>query len=195
MAAYAQAMLNRLYNSWVYGAFLMSLVLVVLSPIYTPTWNRVQLLTFFSLLIYIFHQYEEHDGDRFRIFVNQILADGREALTKANVFWINVIYVWVLLAIVNLAVHCVAPGWAVAASYLLLVNALAHIGQAIVMRRPNPGVYTSIIFFVPLGSWLLVTAWPMATFTQQVVSFAAVIALHAHIVLLALSHKRKLGVK
>jgi hypothetical protein len=188
-------MLNRLYNNWVYGAFLTSLVLVLLSPIYARNWNRIQLLTFFSLLIYIFHQYEEHDDDRFRVFVNKMLAGGREALTKANVFWINVIYVWIFLAVVNLAVHYVAAGWAVAASYLLLVNALAHIAPGIVLQRPNPGIFTSIIFFVPLGSWLLITAWPFATIAQQFVSFAVVILLHAHIVWMALSHKRKLGVK
>ena len=42
------------------------------------------------------HQYEEHDNDRFRIFMNRILAGGHDALTHPAVFIINVPGVWAL---------------------------------------------------------------------------------------------------
>jgi hypothetical protein len=52
-------------------------------------WPSVWLLMFAMTPAYMFHQVEEHRGDRFRIFVNQHVFRGVEALTSLAVLWIN----------------------------------------------------------------------------------------------------------
>ncbi len=51
-------------------------------------------------------------------------------------------------------------GWGVVAAWLLLVNALGHLGQALALRRPNPGLWTGLALFLPLGQAILWALWP-----------------------------------
>jgi hypothetical protein len=133
------------------------------------------------------HQYEEHDADRFRQFVNTVIGKGREVLTVPDVFVINIVGVWAVLAatfwLVHLAGPGTGPGWGLIAVWLILINAAAHIGQAIALRRYNPGLLTAILLFLPLGLVTLRTLAPLATIVQQAASLAFAIALHALIIL------------
>jgi hypothetical protein len=52
-------------------------------------WPSAWLLIFAMLPAYMFHQVEEHTGDRFRVFVNQHVFHGVEALAPLAVLWIN----------------------------------------------------------------------------------------------------------
>lgn len=173
--------LSRLMTHWVYGGALAGVLLLALAPVLTDGWPRGETLAFLTLPAYMLHQWEEHDADRFRRFVNDHLAGGAEALTIADVFWINIIGVWALLAAVFWLMHGVDPGWGVIAPWLLLINAAAHIGQAIAMRRPNPGLWTALAIFVPLGIATLVLLWPTASAPQHALALALVIAVHAAI--------------
>src|SRR5271170_5796943 len=93
-------MLNRLIANWVYGGFLAGLLLLALTPpIIAQGWPSSLLATFLCLPVYMLHQYEEHDNDRFRRFVNQSLGKGREGLSLGAVFVINVPGVWGVIAI------------------------------------------------------------------------------------------------
>src|SRR5208282_2200477 len=98
-----------------------------------------------QLPLYMIHQYEEHDADRFRRFVNQHIAGGREALTLADVFVINVPGVWGVIAASCYLAWVVRPGLALIAIYLTLVNAGAHVGALVALRRYNPGLITAIV--------------------------------------------------
>ncbi|MFN4204665.1 MAG: HXXEE domain-containing protein, partial [Tabrizicola sp.] len=109
------------------------------------------------------------------------LADGVEALTVPAVFWINIVGVWAVIAAalwLSLRVH---PGWGLVAAYLLLVNALAHGGQALVLRSPNPGLWTGLALFLPLGAVLWWHLWPQASPLQHLLSIALVALIHAAI--------------
>lgn len=89
-------MLGRLVANWVYGGALAALLLLLLAPLFIQSWPPVLAVTFFCLPAYMLHQYEEHDNDRFRAFVNHAVAGGREVLTPTAVFAINVFGVWVV---------------------------------------------------------------------------------------------------
>ncbi len=69
-------MFNRLVAGWAYGGFLAGLLLLALTPIFASGWDGATTLVFLALPVYIIHQYEEHDGDRFRRFVNKRLGGG-----------------------------------------------------------------------------------------------------------------------
>ena len=91
-------MIHRLVINWVYGGFLAGLLLVLLAPLLVHGWPPALAAAFFCLPAYMLHQYEEHDNDRFRIFMNRMLADGHDALTLPAVFIINVPGVWGVIA-------------------------------------------------------------------------------------------------
>ncbi len=123
-------MFDRLVANWVYGGFLAGLVLLVLTPLFPAGPNGATTLVALALPVYMIHQYEEHDADRFRRFVNLRLGGGHEILTLADVFWINIVGVWALLAADLWLTARVSPGWGVFAAYFLIANAALHIAQA-----------------------------------------------------------------
>jgi hypothetical protein len=176
-------MLGRLYAGWVYGGVLAGLMLLALMPVFTEGWPPVAALTFATLPAYMLHQYEEHDDDRFRRFVNRFIAHGVEALTLRDVFIINILGVWAIFGAIIAATRVAGPGWGVLAADLVLVNALAHVGPALAMRRYNPGLVSAIVLFVPVGGWLFHLEWSVATPFQQVCGLLLAIGIHALIII------------
>ena len=150
------AMFARLTRYWVYGGTLAGLLLLALLPALIQTWTAVLTAVFLQLPIYMLHQFEEHDDDRFRLYVNEHLGGGREVLSPLAVFIINVPGVWGVNAAAFLAAYWIHIGYGLIAIYLTLVNAAAHLVAAIVSRAYNPGVATSVILFLPAGiyGWL-----------------------------------------
>ncbi len=174
-------MLQRLYANWVYGGVLAGVMLFALTPLLAVHWSWLELFVFLALPIYMLHQYEEHDDDRFRSYVNSTLANGRVGLSLADVFVINIGAVWALLTGVLWLVHRADGGWATVAAYLLLINGTSHIISAFAMRAYNPGLVTAVAAFLPLGGTLLWALWPVATAVQHMVGLAIVIGVHGWI--------------
>ncbi|MEM6914890.1 MAG: HXXEE domain-containing protein [Pseudomonadota bacterium] len=138
---------------------------------------------FLSLPVYMLHQYEEHDADRFRNAVNAMLGEGHQGLSYNAVWVVNVVFVWFLL----LAVFWLAqstPAWGLVAAYLMLINAAVHIIAAARTRTYNPGLTTSVLLFVPVSFWIF--AEVPGSFLQHLASAGIILALHAGIVLWAL---------
>ena len=181
-------MFEFLKAHWVAGAGLMAGALLLMTPLLYGVWPLALLLIFLHSPGYMIHQVEEHTDDRFRTYINQRMFGGREALTTADVIWINAGEVWGLnLAALYIAAS-VGPGWALIAPYLMLVNALAHIGPAIRFRSYNPGLTTSFLIFLPLG---ILTLYSIpATLPQHALGFGLSVALHAKI---AVDAVRKAG--
>lgn len=149
-------MLQRLASNWVYGGFLAGLLLLVLAPLVAGTWPPVLAAVYLHLPAYMIHQYEEHDDDRFRRFFNQTIGQGHEALSPLAVFVTNVPGVWGVIALALWLASRVRPGFALIATYLLLVNAAVHVMPALAQRRYNPGLVTAVVLFAPLTGWTLV---------------------------------------
>ncbi|MAA99166.1 MAG: HXXEE domain-containing protein [Stappia sp.] len=177
-----KATVSRLQANWVYGGALVGVCLLVLSPLLTAGWPLGERLVWLVLPVYMLHQLEEHDGDRFRLFVNATIGGGREALSVRDVFVINVFGVWGVMVVTLWLMRAVAPDWGLVGIYLVLVNAVLHFVQALVMRRVNPGLWTALVLFLPLGVWGLAEIGPGATPAAHTVSLAAVVVLHVAIV-------------
>ena len=174
---------DRLAAHWVYGGALIAPLLLAMLPLLGL--DPVATLVWLALPVYMLHQYEEHDADRFRRFANDLLA-GRRGLSRADVFWINVAGVWALLVATLWLTIAVDPGWAAIATWLLGLNGLIHLGQAIALRRYNPGLITALVLFLPLAAWLWLQV--PAGLPQQILSFAIVLALHGAILARATRH-------
>jgi len=178
-------MIQRLISYWVYGGTLAGILLLALAPLLVGSWPPAMIATFLLLPVYMLHQLEEHDGDRFRKFVNTTLGNGRDVLTPLAVFVINVPGVWGVTALSLYLAREVHPGFAFIAVYLVLVNAVVHVINAAISRRYNPGLWTAIFLFAPFGSW---TLWLLhqagaAAMAYQVTGFLIALAIHAAIII------------
>jgi hypothetical protein len=175
-------MLDRLAAQWVQGGALAGLLLLALTPVVTSGWPTAQALAWAALPAYMLHQWEEHDRDRFRAFVNEKLAGGRQALSLRDVFWINIVGVWAVLAL-GLWMTAADPGWAALAGWFLVVNGALHGVQALVLRCYNPGLATGLAVFLPLGSATLVASG--ADITRHAACLVAVLAIHGAVAAVA----------
>ena len=190
-ATLSVAMLNRLLANWVYGGFLAGLLMLFLTPVLARGWPPALLFAFLCLPVYMIHQFEEHDDDRFRTFVNRILGDGREVLTPRAVFVTNIFGVWVVLGIAFVLAARVNLGYGLIAAYLLLLNAVIHIAQAIAARTYNPGLITAFVMFLPAGWCCLrsVEASGFGTPLTHAIGAAVAIGVHAAIAVAVLRNR------
>lgn len=148
-------MFGRLVKDWVYGGFLAALAMLALAPLFSVGWPEPLRLTFLFLPIYMLHQYEEHDADRFRLFFNQTIGHGREVLTPLAVFVINIPCVWGVIALACYLCAYVSPGLGLIAIYLAVVNAVVHIVHALIFRCYNPGLGSALLLFLPFGVYAI----------------------------------------
>jgi hypothetical protein len=169
---------------WPYAALFAASFLAVLAPFVFRYAGTPLGLVYLQLPIYMLHQYEEHAGDRFRLWVNAMIGHGREVLTPIATFWINSLLVWgvdlaalYLACFVNLSLGLIAI-------YLPIVNAFGHIVPAIATRKYNPGLLTSVLLFLPVGiySAVVVSRAAGSTLGYHLLALGVAIAVHATII-------------
>lgn len=177
-------MFHRLIQNWVYGGFLAGILMLGLFVVLGADWSAAFWLVVLQLPVYMLHQYEEHDADRFRIFVNDVIGHGREALTPAAVFVINIYGVWGVNLVSILLARFVDVGFGLIGIWLTLLNGLIHIAQGVALRRYNPGLVTAAVMFLPLGFagvWVLGRSGH-GSWGWQVLGFLVAAAIHVAIV-------------
>jgi hypothetical protein len=174
-------MFGRLIRCWCYGGGLAGALLLALTPLIAAGWSRAMTLTFLTLPIYMLHQLEEHDDDRFRRFFNDTIAHGREGLTPLAVFVVNIFGVWCVIATAIYLAWAVSSGWGLIAVYLVAVNALVHLAHSVMFRRYNPGLATAAVLFVPLSGAAL---WTIdAAGRYHAMGLVTALVLHAVIII------------
>jgi len=189
-------MIERWLNEhWVAGALCTGSVLTLLLPALAQQSNAAWLLTYSLLPIYMFHQVEEHTGDRFRNFVNKKVFGGIEALSHAAVLWINLPGVWGMGLLSICAATYVGVGWGLSMAYLVLVNALVHVAAAALWREYNPGLWTALGLFLPVGTLAILetSRYPGVRQSHHAVGLGAAIAIHVAIVVYTKGRAAKLS--
>jgi hypothetical protein len=163
----------------------MGLLLLVLIPVIGLPWDSFLLLIYLQTPIYMLHQVEEHTGDRFRQYVNRVVFGGIEALSPTAVLWINLPGVWLLSLLSLYAATFLGPGWGLSSVYLVTVNGMTHVLAGVATRGYNPGLWTSIVLFLPVGGYTLWRAGANAniTTTQHAGGLGVALAIHAAIVI------------
>lgn len=187
-------MIDRFSHNWVYGGALAGVLLLLLLPAIDGGWSLALMLVFLQMPVYMLHQLEEHDDERFRRYVDEMIGHGRDVLPSSAVFVIN-IGVWVLnLISFALAAH-VGIGWGLIGVYAMVINAIVHIADGIAKRAWNPGLVTAIVLFLPvgLGGLWAISATGEATVLQHVVGIVVALLIHAGIVAYVFGNARRLG--
>jgi hypothetical protein len=183
-------------DNWSRMALPFAVLTLCSLPVFLAGGNLPLVLLYTSLPVYMIHQYEEHAHGRFVEFFNSTIGEGRRVLTKVSAFWINILGVWlVFLASFYLAKY-VALGLAFVPVYLVLVNAATHVLTSVRLRTYNPGLYTSVVLFLPWGTFLAVyfSGIVRASLLFNGIGLLLAVAEHAAIALYAISRRRKLGV-
>ncbi len=173
-----------LYPHWVVAALCMAIVLILLVPVLALSWELPVLLIYLQMPIYMLHQVEEHSGDRFRTFVNQRVFGGVEALTPASILVINLPGVWGVTLLALYAAIFFGVGWGLAAIYLVVVNGLSHVAGGAASRAYNPGLWTSLALFLPVGGFALwsVSSMPGVNGVHHAVGIGSAVVIHAAII-------------
>ncbi len=186
-------MFDRIFKSWIYGGMLAGILILCLTPLMLRGWPWPMIAIFLQLPVYMLHQYEEHDANRFGRFVNDMLGNGRTLLSSAAIFVINVPGVWGINMISIWLAAEYGAGFGLIGVYLTLVNSVVHIISAIRLRSYNPGLVSGIVLFLPLGIWALVevssvsgVSWP-----HHVLGLLSAILVHVAIVAYVLGNRRR----
>jgi hypothetical protein len=169
---------------WPYATIFAAAFLAALAPLVFRYAGIPLGLIYLQLPIYMLHQYEEHAGDRFRLWVNNMLGHGQEVLTPIATFWINSLLVW-LLDIIALYLACfVDLSLGLIAIYLPMLNAWGHIIPALIKKQYNPGLITSITIFLPGGifSTYLVSRAASSVWEDHLLALGVAIAVHGTII-------------
>ena len=138
-------------HHWARAALPLALVLLALGPLLLDALGLAAFLVYLQLPVYMLHQYEEHARGAFKEAANRMRGDGREVFTDANILGINLVLVWVTFLILLYAARYVDPALGLVPPYGVLLNGLLHLGTALRQRRPNPGLRTSVLLFLPVG--------------------------------------------
>jgi len=189
-------MIERWLNEhWVAAALCTGSVLTLLFPVLAQPSNTAWLLTYSLLPVYMFHQVEEHTGDRFRNFVNQKVFGGIEALSHTAVLWINLPGVWGVGLLSIYGATYMGIGWGLSMVYLVLVNALVHVVAAALWREYNPGLWTALVLFLPVGTLALLetSRHPGVRQLHHAVGLSVAIAIHVAIVVYTKGRAAKLS--
>lgn len=190
-SARTQAWLDWCYPRWVAATAALMVVLLLYSPFICARRSAGFVLIFLFGPAYMAHQIEEHAGDRFRQYVNTQLFGGRDALTPLGVLVINLPGVWGLNLLSLYAAGFCGSGWGLAAPYLAIVNALAHVATGLRFRGYNPGLATSALLFLPIGLFSLANI--PASAVQHAVGLGIAIVVHAAIIIHIVARDRRLA--
>ncbi len=161
-------------------------------PLVTLGWQIELKLFYLTLPLYMLHQYEEWDGDRFRIFLNNQLGRGKNLLTHKAGFVINIFGVWGVIAVSLYLAFYVNLGYGLIATYLVLVNAFVHVVAGFVLRSYNPGLGTAIVLFIPLGFYTLYQGNFDIDNAFQYLGIAVAILIHVSIMWHLLGRRKQL---
>lgn len=146
-------------------------------------------------IAYIAHQFEEHWIDlygnvyAFKPYVNGMIVSQLGAmeaivppLSDADVFVINTSLVWLLasLALWRGAAH-IFPTLCIAS--IVVVNATSHLGTAIMSGTYNPGLFTSVVMFLPLGFIAYVSLYRARLTTWYSIVGSLIWSVLAHIIM------------
>jgi hypothetical protein len=180
--------------NWAKASLPLAVILFLISPFVYMGIGLAAFLVYLTLPFYMLHQYEEHAGGQFKAFVNQTVGRGREIMTDRTIFRVNVLFVWLGTLVVLYFCVYVNIVWGLFSGYLVAFNGLGHIVTSIRLRRYNPGLWTSIFVFVPLGIYIIyiINKESGAGWLYNVIFLVVTILLHA-MILLNVRRQRRLA--
>lgn len=151
-------MINWLYDNWAKLSLFLAIIATVFIYIFINPYNLLLFLIWIQLPIYLLHQFEEHNWNGFKNYVNKTVfkvKEGNFPLNDKIIFWVNIPIVWVLMPIFSVlsSVNIIFGLWI---PYLAVFNSLTHVIVSVRNREYNPGLLVSSILGIPAGIYALI---------------------------------------
>ena len=172
------------------------LILIALCFLDKSTQLDARAVSLVLLVIYIIHQFEEHWVDiygrtyAFKPNLNEFLSgllglsDMQEFMSDTSVFVINTSLVWLVaaLAIWRGPQHVFA---ALCMASIVVVNAISHIGAALIAGSYNPGLLTGVVLFIPVGIGAYVWLGRVSKPPLRIIAASLAWGLVAHVLMIS----------
>lgn len=189
-----------LYENWMtIGLYGAGFLLIGVLSVWGKPGNLLRDIPFLQILLfvaYLLHQYEEHGTDllgrhfAFMPSFNAVLAsltplcNGSLScpLNPAAIFAVNTTLVWLVMAIAIWGRQRF-PLMGLCAAAILLVNAVAHIAQGILLKEYNSGLLTAVAIFVPLSLFYYKQAIDRANTNRFMIASSIIWAILAHVLI------------
>lgn len=151
-------MTNWLYKHWAKLSLFLAIIVIVIIYFFINPRNFLLFLIWIQLPIYLLHQFEEHNWNGFKNYVNKTVFKVKEGdfpLNDKIIFWVNIPIIWILIPIfaglssVNMMFGLWIP-------YFAVFNSLTHVIVSIQNREYNPGLIVSLILGIPVGIYALI---------------------------------------
>lgn len=175
-------MLRWLYTNWAKLSLFLSIVTTAMIYTIIGPENLLLFLIWIQLPIYLLHQFEEHNWNGFKNYINtNIFKANREnyPLNDKIIFWVNIPIVWIIMPIfsglanINILFGLWIP-------YFAVINSLTHVIVSIKNREYNPGLLVSLTLGIPVGVYALVTFYTyiQVPLLATIISLFIAISLH-----------------
>ncbi|GAA0182684.1 hypothetical protein SH2C18_50190 [Clostridium sediminicola] len=154
------------YMEWVKDNWQKSaiLVLVYVLVILIPVYFRVELIEFMLLLafpLYLVHEIEEYiyPGGFAEFFNKNLLNVNPEdtivPVDREVIFWINMIYIWMIIPIFS-GLGFYNLKFAAWIPYFFIFQAFSHLGMGIKGKKVfNPGIRSSFVLHLPYSIFMI----------------------------------------
>lgn len=151
-------MMEYLYKNWAYMGPLIAIYVCLILFLNLPTLGYALFLIWLQFPIYLLHEFEEHGfPGGFKRMVNSLVFKSNMdfPFNDANIFWINILAVWILFPFAATMAQTVDIGWGVLLPIFGIFNASIHVIFTLVKRRYNPGLIISVILNIPTGIYTI----------------------------------------
>lgn len=154
---------------WPYLGLLLAIAMRLRLGIAKDSLSELESLLGLHFIILVLHQFEEYKlPGGFKTFFNSNILNKtrilRIPLSDLSILMVNVVIAW--WAYVYSAYHSELYGFALGLAGITVINGLLHIIVAIVQRKYNPGLVTSLFLFIPFGGYLISKLLPYLSSTD-----------------------------
>ncbi len=177
-------MINWLYDNWAKLSLFLAVIATVLIYIFINPHNLPLFLIWLQLPIYLLHQFEEHNWNGFKNYVNRTIFKVKEGdfpLNDKIIFWVNIPIVWILIPIFSClsSVNIMFGLWI---PYFAVLNSLSHVVVSARTREYNPGLLISLILGIPIGIYALIIFYSYINVPVLISAISIFFAVVLHII-------------
>jgi hypothetical protein len=188
-------MKEYLYHHWADSTLFIALgMIVVLLPL-SPNIPLYLLLIWLQFPVYLVHEFEEHVyPGKFKEYINKNVFHSPVAdfpLSAANVFWINILAIWILFPLSAILATLISPQFGVLLPIFGLFNATLHIIFLFIKRCYNPGSFVSIFLNYPTGIYTLYVLAQNNIITLLNLTSVIMVTIAAHALIIGIVFTKK----
>lgn len=175
---------NWFYTNWAKLSLLIAIIVTSLIYIYIKPDNILLFLVWMQFPIYLLHQFEEHNWNGFKNYINRSVFKVKEGdfpLNDKIIFWVNIPIVWILIPIFSFlsSINIMFGLWI---PYFAVFNSLTHVIVSVRNWEYNPGLLVSLILGIPVGIYTLIIFYSYIQVPALISALSIIFALLLHVI-------------